>query len=252
MNTDFIARRVFETPPQRGFARHLLCDLGKLGTAFGCHEHAFCAALTKWRWQPPPLAYRHEQLPRPLHLISAAPLRLRHDIEEHLLAALLDWSCDTFYNAPPNTQLQDTIVYKSLAMLNIIEQSATSAQFFLIGTAAPRDVYVLLGIKLFCCGILSTAGYRRFLQPQHDHTTPQLDLPTPGSRNIAALLIPRPARALLTAANPLNGCLTLFDDVQQISRLSTEPPTTDDRQTPRWQRRNEHDIIDMASELLDQ
>lgn len=247
-----INRRVFEPPPQRGFARHLLCDIGTISeqsgaAVFSQGECKLLQVLGQWRWQPPPPVYRHEQLPRPLHLISASASRWRHDVEEHLLAASLDWSCDTF--CTPTTQAVDMIACKSLALLHIIEQSAASAQFFIVGTANPHDVYVLLGVQMFSRGIFSVSAYRRFLHLRHEHG--MLPLPAPSNKNIAMLLIPRPERQLLSASNPLNHCLTVFDDAAKITALLLNPPTADSEPRHRWQHRNEYDIIDFASELLD-
>ena len=258
MQTSFspgIARRVFEPPPQRGFARHLLCDIGAIHEQHAASEgngtnNALYAALARWRWQLPPPVYRHEQLPRPLHLISSSPPRLRYHAEERLLAATLDWSCDTFCDLPLTAPAWDMIVYKSLAILKIIEQCATSAQLFLVSTAAPHDVYMLIGVKMFSSGVFSAAAYRRFLHTSGERSD-QLALPATGNKNIAALLIPRPARPLLTLTNPLNKCLTPFDSAKQIPQLLSDSPTPDDQHTHVWQRRNEHDIIDMAAELLD-
>ena len=249
-----ISRRVFESPPQRGFARHLLCDIGAISEQGGAavlssDEHKLLTVLGQWRWQPPPPVYCHEQLPRPLHLISASPPRRRHDVEEHLLAASLDWSCDTF--CAPTMQAVDMIACKSLALLQIIEQSAASAQFFIVGTANPHDVYVLLGVQMFSRGIFSAAAYRRYLHLRHERGMPPLPLPAPSNKNIAMLLIPRPERQLLSASNPLNHCLTVFDDAAKITELLLNPPSADSKPRHRWQHRNEHDIIDFASELLD-
>ena len=247
-----ISQRVFEPSPQRGFARHLLCDIGTVSeqggvTALSDTEGKLLRALGQWRWQPPPPVYRHEQLPRPLHLISASAPHWRHTVEEHLLAASLDWSCDTF--CAPTTQAVDMIACKSLALLQIIEQAAASAQFFIVGTANPHDVYVLLGVQMFSRGIFSTSAYRRFLRLRHEHGV--LPLPAPSNKNIARLLIPQPERQLLSASNPLNHCLTVFDDAAKISELLLNPPPADSKPQHRWQHRNEHDIIDFASELLD-
>ena len=246
-----IARRIFEHPPQRGFARHLLCDIGAISERPAASTqqppNPLYAALALWRWQLPPPAYRHEQLPRPLHLISSSPPRLRYHAEERLLAATLDWSCDTFCDLPPTAAAGELLVYKSLAMLKIIEQCATNAQLFLVSTAAPRDVYMLIGIKMFSSGVFSVATYRRFLQA----SGAQLTLPATGNKNIAALLIPQPTRPLLTPTNPLNQCLTLFERAEQIPHLLTDPSPLEDKHPHVWQRRNEHDIIDMAAELLD-
>lgn len=250
-----ISRRIFEPPPQRGFARHLLCDIGAISeqsavSARHRSKDAIYAALAQWRWQTPPPAYRHEQLPRPLHLISASPPRLRYHAEEQLLAATLDWSCDTFCDLPSTAHAGDAIVYKSLAMLKIIEQCANSAQLFLVGTATPRDVYMLIGIKMFSSGVFSPAAYRRFLTA-NGKLHKQLDLPTTGSKDIAALLIPRPTRPLLTPTNLLNQCLTMFDCAKQIPQLLSDSPPSEDKHTHSWQNSKEHDIIDMAAELLD-
>ena len=258
MQTSFsksISRRVFEPPPQRGFARHLLCDIGEIHEQQEVSDgnrtkNALYAALARWRWQLPPPVYRHEQLPRPLHLISSSPPRLRYHAEERLLDATLDWSCDTFCNLPSTAQAGDMIVYKSLAMLKIIEPCATSAQLFLVGTAVPRDVYILIGVKMFSSGVFSVAAYRRFLQASGEQSD-QLKLPATSNKNIAALLIPRSTRPLLTPTNPLNQCLTLFASAKQIPELLTDSPMPEDKHTHVWQRRNEHDIIDMAAELLD-
>ncbi len=245
-----ISRRVFEPPPQRGFARHLLCDIGAepLSAASQHDKNGLYAALRRWRWQLPPPAYRHEHLPRPLHLIAAASLRRRYHVEERLLAATLDWSCDTFCDLPPTAATWDTVIYKSLAMLEIIGQCATSAQLSLISSATAHDVYMLIGIKMFSSGVFSATAYRRFLHAGGQHHN-QLHLPVTANKDIAALLIPRPPRPLLTPTNPLNHCLTPFDSVQQIPQLLLDTQPAEVPQV--WQRRNEHDIIDMAAELLD-
>ena len=248
-----ISRRVFEPPPQRGFARHLLCDLGEIhvpsaSAASEPDTHTLYTALTCWRWQLPPPAYRYEQLPRPLHLISASSPRLRYHTEERLLAAQLDWSCDTFCDLPAVAPVGDKIVCKSLAMLKIIGLCATSAQLALVSTASPRDVYMLIGVKMFSSGVFSASAYRRFLQAS-GAPPDQLHLPAAGNKNITALLIPRPAQPLFTPTNPLKHCLTLFDRAPQIPSLLIDAPPLEAKQV--WQRRHEHDIIDMAAELLD-
>lgn len=256
MQTSFvpsISRRVFEPPPQRGFARHLLCDIGEIhlssaSSANKLDQRALYTALTCWRWQLPPPAYRYEQLPRPLHLISASSPRLRYHTEERLLAAQLDWSCDTFCDLPAAASVGDKIVCKSLAMLKIIELCATSAQLVLVSTASPRDVYMLIGVKMFSSGVFSASAYRRFLQAS-GALPDQLHLPAAGSKNITALLIPRPTHPLFTPTNPLRQCLTLFDSAQQLPSLLLDAPPPEAKQV--WQRRDEHDIIDMAAELLD-
>ena len=252
VSTNHISRRIFESPPRRGFARHLLCDLGKFEVQsdatlrHGCVDPHFIRTLSQWRWHPPPHTYRHEQLPRPLHLVTSAAPRVRRYMEEKLLNMNLDWSCDTFC-CPP--QSLDMIAYKSLALLQIVTQSATSAQFFLSCTPDPHDVYVLLGVKMFSSGIFSVAAYRRFLQPQGEQLSAQeFSLPVHGSNNIVAILLPRPPQPLLTSSNPLNQCLTLFDDAQEIIQLLNSQPSLDRQDS--WQGHNEYSIIDMASELL--
>ena len=252
-HTDYLVRRVFEPPPQRGFARHLLCVIGTISEQPDCPplpaSHSLLPALAQWRWQLPTPAYDHEQLPRPLHLISSSPPRLRPQLEEHLLAASLDWSCDTFYDHPSSAP--NAILFNSLAMLQIIEQCATSAQLFLVSTASPRTVYGLIGVQMFSSGVLSVPAYRRFLQARSKHRLPSFHLPAAGSSNIAALIVLSPSRPLLTPSNPLNHCLTLCQHARQIPQLLAHPPAPNDKHTHLWQRRNEHDIIDMAAELLD-
>ena len=256
LNSDGIVRCIFEPPPQRGFARHLLCAIGAISDQSdrsplqGCDSRSLLRALAQWRWQLPTPAYHHEQLPRPLHLISSSPPRLRHHLEEHLLAATLDWSCDTFYDHSPRALAQDATIFNSLALLKIIQQCATSAQLFLVSPACPRMVYGLIGVKMFSSGVFSVATYRRFLQACNKRHLANINLPTSGSSNIAALLVLPPTRPLLTPNNPLNQCLTLCHDAAQIPQLLNNPPLPDDKHTHLWQSRNEHDIIDMAAELL--
>ena len=252
-HTDPIVRRVFEPPPQRGFARHLLYVLGtgNVSPDRMPSSQTLLRALARWRWQVPTPAYHHEQLPRPLHLISAAPVRVRHHLETQLLAAMLDWSCDTFCDNSPPVFTHDDVIFNSLALLRIIEQCATSAQLFLVSPPCPRTVYGLIGVQMFSSGVFSVAAYRRFLQARGKHRLPSLNLPAAGSSNIAALLVLAPPRPLLTPSNPLNQCLTLCHTADHIPQLLNHQPTPDDQHPHRWQRRNEHDIIDMAAELLD-
>ncbi len=251
MLADRIVRRIFESPPQRGFARHLLCAVGDHLERLplrDCDSRALLRALARWRWQLPSSVYHHEQLPRPLHLISSSPLRLRHHLEEHLLASVLDWSCDTFWDNSVKAQRRDVIAFSSLAMLQIIAQCATSAQLFLVSTASPLLVYGLIGVKMFSSGVFSVAAYRRFLQARGQAQAVSYGFPAFGSRDIVALFVLTSRQSLFTPSNPLNRCLTLCPDAAQIPQFLHNPPVSDDNI---WQRRDEDDIIDMAAELLD-
>lgn len=213
-------RQIFETARQQGFARHLLCDTGEVyppsggRPIFDFYNRGTAHVLSLFRWSPPPPWFQSEQLPRPLHLISASSPQLRHVLEDRLLATGLDWSCDIFRSPAAEMSL---VVYKSLALLRIMEEAAANDEFYLVGGNSPIDVFILLGSKMFTCGVLTVTGYSRFLQLVGEDISPyRAFLHKVGSRKINRLLIRRPSRPLFTPSNPLQELLTIVADFGQI------------------------------------
>lgn len=213
-------QQTFETARQQGFTRHLLCDIGEVYPSldsqpvFDFYNKGITRVLSLFRWSPPPPEFQSEQLPRPLHLISTSSRQLRHVLEDRLLATGLDWSCDIFRSPSEEMSL---VIYKSLALLQIMETAAANDEFYLIGANTPLDVFILLGSKMFTCGMLTVTGYSRFLQLAGEDISPyHAYLHKVGSRKISRILILEPHRPLFTASNPLQEYLTVVADFGQI------------------------------------
>lgn len=111
-----------------------------------------------------------QDVPRPLHFVSASPPQMRTVLEEKLALDGLDWNSDTFKNQAYNLrkvrvdQLRQHIAYKSAAILSVIRHASDGSEFFLIGDNAEFDAYIYTGVDLFTQGRLTPKAYQRYLQ----------------------------------------------------------------------------------------
>ena len=123
------------------------------------------AILKSLRWPDP----TQPGYSRPVHFVSSSPPQLRKVLQEKLALDGLEWTSDTFKDQAYNIRkgrmdlLRQHILYKSLALLNIINQAPRSASFILIGDNAEHDAYIYLGLKLLLESKLDSESYLTYL-----------------------------------------------------------------------------------------
>lgn len=121
--------------------------------------------LKALRWPDP----KQPETNRPLHFVSSSPPQLRKVLQEKLALDGLEWSSDTFKDQAYNIRkgrmdlLRQHILYKSLALLNIVQLAPSGASFLLIGDNAEHDAYIYLGLKLLLEGRLNPESYLQYL-----------------------------------------------------------------------------------------
>ncbi len=186
-------------------------------------------ALVAARWSNPfdIHSVSTQDVPRPIHFLSASPPQLRRVIREKLARDGLDWSSDTFKNQAYNIRmgrlklLKQHVAYKSATILSHVAKAPSGTQFILIGDNAELDAFIYTGIQLLLEGKLNQAQYRDYLatggveEDVLETVEPYFARELPRSR-VSGILIRKAPGYKMIEAPPLTDLVITFDHYFEV------------------------------------
>ena len=180
--------------------------------------------LLRLRWSP-----NMQRLAAPLHFVSSSPPQLRPVLEEKLTMDGLDWNSDTFKNQVYNVLkgrmdlLRQHVAYKSGAILSLMQRSTTAGKYYLIGDNAESDPFIYMGVYLYTKGLISTAGYQRYLGFSGIEESTLSDFekmfPLPPAGEISGIMIRNTRKRPQHDPSPLSIPIRFFDNFFQAALI---------------------------------
>ena len=107
---------------------------------------------------------------RPLHFVSSSPPQLRQTLRDKFYLDRISWSTDTFknqvYNLFPGRtdQLRQHILYKSVAISQLMIAANRGSTFVFIGDSSESDPLIYLGLKFLIEGVFDIERYSEYLE----------------------------------------------------------------------------------------
>ena len=119
------------------------------------------------------LRYYHNEFqtqgPAGLHFVSSSPSQLRYKIREKLTLDGLEWNSECLKNQSYNLKigkisyLRKHVIYKTSAILEILEQTDYPCEYILIGDNSESDPFIYFGIAAYVNRSIDADEFRGYL-----------------------------------------------------------------------------------------